>query len=113
MPPKHSDQQVLHQELLRLKETRKALKAELREQSKEHRNLTARRKRLLQATKNLSNEDLQLLLRAREGVVAADPNGPVLADNAGGGGAAEHGGVVAAGGQIPEDAVREPCAQPL
>lgn len=40
---------MLHQELQRLKETRKALKAELREQSKEHRNLTARRKRLLQA----------------------------------------------------------------
>ena len=41
--------EVLHQELQRLKETRKALKAELREQSKEHRNITARRKRLLQA----------------------------------------------------------------
>ena len=52
-----------------------------------------------QTTKTLSNEDLQLLLRAREGVleilfarmldklgagvVAADPHGPVLADNAG------------------------------
>ena len=59
----------------------------------------------------------RMLDKLGAGVVAADPNGPVLADNAGrkgrechgraqtctyglqgGGGAAEHGGVVAAGG---------------
>ena len=73
--------QVLHEELARLREQRKVLKDQIKEQTKQQRNLLARRRRLLQASwfdilivgvgflptqieaaRNLSREDLELLL---------------------------------------------------
>ncbi|CAE6935928.1 unnamed protein product [Symbiodinium natans] len=71
MAPKRAPRQVLTQELQELKRRRAEFKARSRALALQEKNLKKRRTRLLQAARQLSEEDLLLLLREGDAAPAA------------------------------------------